>query len=304
MANRLVCVFGGTGFLGRRVVRQLVESGCRVRVVARTPDKTHFAGVDDALLEFCAVDLRDDGAVEQVLAGAQGAVNAVSLYVERPGFSFEDIHARGADRLARLSRSAGLDALAYVSGIGADADSDSALVRAKAVGERLVAASFPGAYIVRPSVMFGREDAFLSNLKMATRLPVVPLFGAGHVRMQPAWVEDVAQAIARLVGQPRVGEGGEQVLEFGGAQTLSYREAVAAVCDALGRRRLLLPVPLGVWKVLARAMGVLTTPPLTIDQIYLLARDNTVAPSRDGFAQLGMQPAGMLDLLERCLTDG
>ena len=171
-------------------------------------------------------------------------------------------------------------------------------------GERLVAASFPGAYIVRPSVMFGRDDAFLSNLKMATRLPVVPLFGAGDVRMQPAWVDDVAQAIARLVGQAQTGEGGERVFEFGGAQTLSYREAVAAVCAELDRRRLLLPVPLGVWKVLARAMGVLPNPPLTIDQIYLLAKDNTVNPSRDGFAQLGMQPAGMRDLLGRCLARG
>ena len=146
MAKRLVCVFGGTGFLGRQVVRHLAESGCRVRVVARTPDQTAFAGVDDALLEFCAADLRDDSAVEKALAGAQGAVDAVSLYVERRGFTFEDIHARSADRLARSSRSGGLDAFAYVSGIGADADSESALVRAKASLARASMSPLPAAF--------------------------------------------------------------------------------------------------------------------------------------------------------------
>lgn len=303
MAERLASVFGGTGFLGRRVVRELADGGFRVRVVARRPDKADFPGIEPASLETCSADIRDEAEVAGAVAGATAVVNAVSLYVERGDLTFDAVHVEGAGRLARLAREAGVENLVHVSGIGSDPDSPSRLIRAKVQGERMAGSGFPGAILVRPSVMFGRDDAFLANLEKATRAPVVPLFGSGDVRLQPAWVRDVAQAIVRLLdagtpGRPAEGE----PLEFGGAETLSYREAVEAVCEHLGRKRWLVPFPLDGWKVLVCAMGVLPEPPLTIDQLYLLACDNTVDPARDGFARLGLQPRPMTDLLDRCLA--
>lgn len=298
MNERRASVFGGTGFLGRRVVRELVDAGWRVRVVARQPQKVDFPDTAAASLEFHEADIRDERAVASAVDGAVAVVNAVALYLERGDFTFEAVHVDGAERIARLSRAAGAGKLLHVSGIGVDPASPSALVRAKAQGEQFVRSQFPGAVIVRPSVMVGRGDAFLGNLEKATRAPVVPLFGAGDVRLQPAWVRDVAKAIARLAaGQEYCGE----VLEFGGAEALSYREAVRAVCDHLGRDRRLVPVPLDAWKVLVCAMGLLPRPPLTIDQVYLLACDNTVDPEHDGFARLGIRAHSLSELLDRCL---
>ena len=298
MADRLVSVLGGTGFLGRRVVTKLIDAGFRVRVVARSPEKVAFEGVDDALMERQSADLRDEDDVAAAVEGASAAVNAVSLYVEQGALDFEAVHVEGAARLARLSRAAGHQALVHVSGIGSNPESESPLIRAKARGEQVVAAEFPDASIVRPSVMFGRDDAFLAGLDKATRPPVVPLFGSGAVKLQPAWVQDAAEAIVRLVA------GAETTgwpLELGGAEILTYREAVTAVCDHLGRKRILVPFPMEGWKALTRVLGLLPEPPLTIDQLYLLARDNTVASARDGFAQLDMQPRGLIGLLDHCL---
>ncbi len=235
------------------------------------------------------------------LEGANAVVNAVSLYVERKGPDFDTIHVQGAARLARLSRAAGIESLVHVSGIGSDPESESALIRAKGQGEQAVAAEFPSVHIVRPSVMFGRDDAFLGSLVRATRPPVVPLFGAGAMRMQPAWVQDVGEAIARLVAGA---ETNGWPLEPGGAENLSYRDAVVAVCEHLGRKRLLVPFPMEGWKALTRAMRLLPEPPLTIDQLCVLARNNTVNPAPDGFAQLDVRPKGMPELLGHCLPRG
>lgn len=298
--GRTACVLGGTGFLGRRVVRQFAEKGHSVRVAARDPHKASFSDVEEACLERVCVDVRDESAVERAVQGAHCVVNALSLYVEKPGLSFHEIHVEAAGRIARLSRKAEVEFLSYVSGIGADTASPSELIRAKAQGEQLVASEFPKAFIVRPSVMFAPDDAFVRKLDMASRTPVVPLFGTGEFQMQPAWVVDVAKAIVALSSGALPGE---QTLEFGGAQTLSYREAVEAVCRILNRRRLLLPVPIDVWKVLIGMLSVLPQPPLTIDQLHLLVQDNTVAAERDGFSRLAIQPCALKDLLADCLRD-
>ena len=298
MNERRVSVFGATGFLGRRLVRELAASGWRVRVVARHPQAIEIPETDSAQLEFCTADICDETSVASAVDGAQAVVNAVSLYVERGDLTFDALHVKGAERLARKSLLAGVKSLLHVSGIGSDPESRSALIRAKGEGEKEVAKQFPGAWIVRPSVMIGAGDSFLSNLELLTRSPVVPLFGAGKVRSQPAAVDDVAAAIARLA--ERESQAGT-VLEFGGGEILSYRQAVRIVCSHLGRRRLLLPLPMTVWKILAGTMSILPNPPLTIDQLYLLASDNVADPDRDGFAQLGMQPRSLSGLLSQCL---
>ena len=286
MSADLITVFGGTGFLGRRIVEQLVASGHRVRVAARHAGSASFPYGSDRVELFNA-DIHNLDSVEAAVAGATSVVNAVSLWVERGDVTFRSVHVEGAQRVARSAATAHVRMLLHVSGIGVDENSSSAFIRARAQGEQAVSSAFPLAAIVRPSVMFGPQDAFVSSLELATRFPVVPLFGLGATRLQPAHVEDVAAAAAKLCTGP---DDGTTVYELGGAQVLTYRQAVECVMQLLDRRRLLLPMPFAVWKLGAAALSLLPSPPLTRDQIVLLERDNVVSAGANGFDKLGLKP--------------
>lgn len=268
MAAKLVSVFGGTGFLGRRVVRHLVAAGMRVRVVAHHPVKPE--GWEDGNIELQPTDIQDTTAVAAAVAGAQAVVNAVSLYVETRDASFAAIHVDGAERLARLARDAGVERLVHISGIGADPGSPSRYVAARGLGEQRVRLAFPQATLLRPSVLFGSGDAFLSTLDGITRLPVVPLFGAGRTRLQPVHVDDVAAAVVRIL--ERADTAG-RVFELGGGRVCTYRE----ILDNDPR----LPAPpaaslAGTLRALdgtGRALAaMLPRPPLTRDQAVLKAQ--------------------------------
>ena len=298
MAGERVTVFGGTGFLGRRVVRRLTGEGWQVRVAARHP--TVPEGSDPARTEPVAADIRREADVDRALDGAHAAVNVVSLYVERDDATFQAIHVAGAARLARRAREAGVARLAHISGIGSDPDADSPYVAARGQGEQAVRTAFPDANLLRPSVMFGAGDAFLRNLAGITRLPVVPLFGRGRTRLQPVHVEDMATAFARLLDSP---ETAGRTYELGGGAVYTYREILELVLAHQGRRRPLLPVPFPAWRALAALTGLLPDPPLTTDQIALMAMDNVVAPGAATFADLGLDPAALADRLSECLPE-
>ncbi len=286
MGTDLVTVFGGTGFLGRQIVAQLIAGGHRVRVVARYAERARSQFRNDRIELFNA-DIHDHESVEAAVAGAAAVVNAVSLYVEGGGVTFRSLHVDGAQRVARSAAEGGARVLLHVSGIGVDAESSSAFIRARALGEQVVSAAYPGAVVLRPSVMCGPNDAFVSSLELATRFPVVPLFGRGDTRLQPAHVDDVAAAAVKLC----TGSGGAAgVYELGGAQVLTYRQAVECVMQQLHRRRVLVPVPFAAWKLGTAALSLLPSPPLTRDQIALLEKDNVVAANARGFAALGMKP--------------
>jgi len=203
-----VCVFGGTGFLGRRIVSHLLARGCGVRVVSRhprEPREPHVAAVK--------ADIRDPGSLAGALVGADAVVNAVSLYMETPDLRFADVHVAGAAALARASQESRIGEYVQVSGIGADRHSDSAYIRARGEGEEAVRSERPDAVIVRPAVMFGPEDGFLETLQRIIRLsPVLPLFGSGDALLQPVYVENVAEAIARIL----TSDDHEKLYEFGG----------------------------------------------------------------------------------------
>lgn len=297
MNDRPVTVFGGTGFLGRVIVRRLLEAGVQVRVAARNPQFP--AGEEfDNRVERCTADIRDRDAVARAVDGASGVVNAVSLYAERAGATFDAIHVEGAANLARAAREAGVERLVHVSGIGVDEHSPSAYVRARARGERRVREIFPEAVILRPSVIFGPHDAFLAALKSVTLAPVIPLFGKGGTRLQPVYVEDVALAVERSLEDP---EASGRVFELGGAEVLTYREVVEAVLAHLGRRRLLVPMPFPAWRLLAGVTSVLPDPPLTRDQVILMQADNVVGGELLTFADLGIEPSGLRGALPDCL---
>lgn len=283
-----VSVFGGTGFLGRRIVDALLARGLTVRVAARRPERCLLGAVGDGLVRVQA-DLRDPDSIRAALQGADAAVNAVSLYVESRDATYRAIHVEGAGQLARAAADAGLHRLVHISGVGADAGSTSAYIRARGEGEDAVRAEFPAATILRPSVMFGPDDAFLTTLiALVQRLPIVPLFGDGGTQLQPVHVDDVAAAVAILL---TASDPPAPTYELGGPEVLSYRKLLELVMRHVGRRRALLPVPFPLWDPLAAACRLLPSPPLTEGQVALMRRDNVADPGLAGFGALGLDPA-------------
>ena len=285
-----VVVFGGGGFLGRRLVDRLTAEGVTVRVAVRRPDQARFAlrsiGFDRVMV--VPADVRDRASVAAAVAGADVAVNAVSTYVEQSGVTFEAVHVRGAENVAREAAAAGVARLVLVSGIGADPDSSSPYIRARGRGERMVRQVFPGATIVRPGAMFGPGDALFGTLaNLARVLPALPLIGGGHTRLQPVFVEDVAEAIASLLSDPgTVG----LTYELAGPGVYTLRELVSMTLRLMRKRRLLIPVPFAVAKIQARMFELLPSPPLSTGQVDLLKEDNVASGSLPGFQELKIQP--------------
>src|SRR5467141_835457 len=199
--DRTVTVFGGTGFLGLRVVRHLRAHEFAVRIASRHPDRGHrLFGLDDPQLQSVGANIHDERSVADALAGAFGAVNAVSLYVEHGRETFDSVHVESAQRVAAQAHRAGVERVAHDSGIGADSVSRSLYIQKRGEGELAVRAAFADALLIRPAVMFGPDDAFLTTLlRLLRQLPIYPMFGRGLTRLQPAYVEDVAEAIARAL---------------------------------------------------------------------------------------------------------
>jgi uncharacterized protein YbjT (DUF2867 family) len=267
MAKRRVTVFGGSGFLGRRIVRHLAAGGAEVRIAVRRPGRADFLARFGRPGQITPVhaDVWDAATVAPALGGADAVVNTVGHYVERGGGSFEAIHGRGARHVAEAAAAAD--------------------VRARAAGERLVRAAFPAATILRPSVMFGPGD-FLNRLaRLARVIPAMPLFGSGEVRLQPVYVEDVAAAVVAALAMP---EAAGKLYELGGPRVYTYKALVQLVLDRTGRSRLLLPVPYSFWLALAALMAPLPQRPISRDQVKLMQKDNLVSPGALAFADLGI----------------
>jgi NADH dehydrogenase len=291
-----VVVFGGTGFLGRRIVRRLAEDGVAVRVAVRNPGQARsiLGAPDSARIAVLRADVRDPASVAAAVSGADAAVNAVSAYVEKGGVSFEAVHERGAETVARAAAAAGISRLVLVSGIGADPDSPSSYIRARGRGERLVRQAFPSVTIVRPAAMFGPGDALFSVLAdLARRSPILPLIGGG-TRLQPAYVQDVAEAIARILNEPAAAGG---TYELAGPIVYTLRDLAEMVLRLVERRRMLLPVPFGLAEFQARLFELLPSPPLTTGQVDLLKVDNVASGALPGFRDLGLEPRSVAEIV-------
>ncbi|MGH7118906.1 MAG: complex I NDUFA9 subunit family protein [Acetobacteraceae bacterium] len=292
-----VSVFGGTGFLGQCLVRRLDAKGTAVRVAVRHPDRARSA-LRAAGLERVTVigaDIRDQAAVAGAVAGADAVVNAVSAYVDTRGVMFEAVHEQGATTVAREAAAAGVARLVLVSGIGADPASGSAYIRARGRGERAVQQAFPPATIVRPGAMFGRGDALFGALAdLAKRLPVLPLIGGGRTRLQPVFVENVAEAIAHVLADPATTG---RTYELAGPQVYTLRELIMIVLRITGRRRALVPIPFAVAELQARLFELLPNPPLTIGQVDLLKADNVAGRTLPGLRELNIEPASVEEIV-------
>ena len=273
--GKLVTVFGGGGFVGRYVVQALCATGARVRVAVRD---TRGAVIVKPLgnlgqVSLCACDITKPGTVANALAGAEMAVNLVGSFD-----NLDAIQRVGAANVAQAAAKAGVSALVHMSAIGADADSAAEYGRSKAGGEAAVRAAFPNATILRPSIIFGREDAFINRFAGLIRmLPVVPVIGA-ETKFQPVFVGDVARAVVAALGR----SGGE-TLELGGPQVFSMLQLNEWIAKATGHHKLFLPVPDAAAKLLSFIPGG----PISGDQLKMLAQDNVVSGS-DGLAALGI----------------
>jgi len=300
--DRTVTVFGGTGFLGRRVVRHLRDREFSVRIASRHPDRGHrLFGLDDPQLQSVEANIQDERSVADALAGAYGVVNAVSLYVEHGQETFHSVHVESAQRVAAQAHRAGVERLAHVSGIGADAASPSLYIRKRGEGELAVRAAFADALLIRPAVMFGPDDSFLTTiLKLLGRLPIYPMFGRGLTRLQPAYVEDVAEAIARALQRTEMHA---ITFECGGPRVYSYEELLRAVAHEASLKYMLIPIPFAAWHVLGWFAEMLPSPPVTRNQVELMQVDNVSSPEMRGFGELGISPHSVEEILQEILWD-
>jgi len=293
MSKGLITVFGGSGFLGKHVVRALVKDGWRVRVPLRSPHTAQALKVigDVGQVQLMQANIRFPKSVERAVEGSDAVINLVALLFEAGKQNFESVHVRGAQALADSAKDAGIHNFVQVSAIGADSESNSDYARTKGEAEALIREALPSADIIRPSILFGPEDDFFNRFAgLAQMVPALPLIGGGETKIQPVYVGDVAQAIAKLAGQGTSGK----TYELGGPQSYSFKELMQFTLNTIDRKRFLVPIP---WFA-ANMMGFMgeisgytpfVKPFLTRDQVKNLMVDNVVADDALGFSELGIK---------------
>ena len=289
----LVTVFGGTGFVGRQVVRALARKGLRVRAAARQPGRGYRLRMlgDVGQIEVVQANIRDPASVARALEGAEACINLVGVLYEAGPQKFASVHAEGAGRVAQAARDAGVARMIQVSAIGADAGSPSQYGRTKAAGEAAVRAAFPTATVIRPSIVFGPEDDFFNRFaQMASISPALPLIGGGHTRFQPIYVGDLAEAIAQAAASDAHGG---KTFELGGPAVYSFRELLEFILLETGRKRFLANLPFPLAEMLGALGDVLApvlAPPITSDQVNSLKVDNVPSGALPGLEAFGVTP--------------
>ncbi|MGI9356320.1 MAG: complex I NDUFA9 subunit family protein [Rhizobiaceae bacterium] len=287
--SRVVTVFGGSGFLGRYVVRALAANGYRVRVACRRPDLAgHLQPLGNVgQIQLVQANLRYRWSIDRAAEGADTVVNLVAILAERGRQTFDSVQAHGAGWVAEAAAAVGAS-MVQISAIGADGGSKAKYARTKAEGERLVSEAVPDAIILRPSIMFGPEDDFFNRFAaMARVVPALPLIGGGHTRFQLVYVGDVAAAVLRAVeGELESGS----TWELGGPEVLTFRECMERMLDTIGRKRALVNLPFGLARLIGGIAQYAPGKPLTPDQVEMLKSDNIVSEEarQNGYTLQGM----------------
>jgi uncharacterized protein YbjT (DUF2867 family) len=294
--SKLVTIYGGSGFVGRYIARRMAKAGWRVRVAVRRPNEALFVkpyGVPGQV-EPVLCNIRNEASVRAVMRGADAVVNCVGTFDRGGKNNFTAVQAEGAGRIARIAAEEGVAQLVHISAIGAAKDAPSLYGRSKAAGEEAVLAAFPGAVILRPSVIFGNEDGFFNKFASMARLgPVLPLVHA-ETKFQPVFVDDVAQAAVKAIK----GEAAPGIYELGGPDVESFRGIIGKMLGVIQRRRLVLNLPVFLMGAAAWLLdmgsaltgGLIRNRILTRDQLASLGQDNVVAPGARGLADLGITP--------------
>ena len=302
MTMKQVTVFGGSGFIGRHLIRRLAKTGAAVRVAVRSPEPAKFLRTmgDVGQITPIAANILDDASVSRLVEGSDAVVNLVGVLYESRKRSFQAIHAEAPGRMARAAAAAGATRFVHVSAIGADGQAASSYARSKAAGEAAVLAGFPKATILRPSIVFGPEDNFFNQFAgLARLLPFLPLFGGGESRFQPVYVGDVADALMAALTRDDV-QG--KVFELGGPRVYSFRDLMTLTMTMTGRHRPLISIPFALASIQAMILEKLPAPLLTRDQLKQLAVDNVVSPGQNGLAALGIEPVAAEIILPSQLT--
>ena len=294
--GKLITVFGGSGFLGRYIVRELAKKGYRIRVAVRRPDLAGHVQPMGAVGQVHAIqaNLRYGWSIERAIQGADGVVNLVGILHESGKQSFESLQAEGPGLIAQACKAAGISTLVHVSAIGADEASPAAYARSKALGEKAVRAAVPEAIIMRPSIVFGPEDQFFNRFAgMARMSPILPVVGP-RTRFQPVYVGDVADAVALAV------DGGAKpgtTYELGGPDVDTFEGLMDRMLNVIGRKRAIIAMPTRVAELQAKVFELLPNPPLTVDQVKMLATDNVVSDAAIAEGRtlrgLGLSPAAV-----------
>ena len=287
---KLVSIFGGSGFIGRHIVRVLARDGWRVRVGVRYPNTANFLRPMGRVgqIQIVRANLRKSDDLALMLRDADAAINLVGILYETGAQRFQALHAEAAAGFARAATEYRVARLIHFSALGANPQSSSAYARSKAEGEKRVRDAFPESTIIRPSIVFGPEDDFFNRFASLARIsPVLPLIGGGHTRFQPVYVRDVAESIAVALNNIRAPG---TTYEFGGPEVMTLKQVMELVLHETRRRRVLLNVPFGFAKIQAALLGLLPKPLLTIDQVRLLQSDNVVSTDAPGLAELGITP--------------
>ncbi len=292
MAQRLATVFGGSGFVGRHIVRELAQQGWRVRAAVRRPEWASFLQPMGDVGQVVPVqaNVRNRASVAAAVAGADAVVNAVGIILQRSRQRFDIVHVGGARNIGEAARAAGVKSLVHISGLGmGESDSPSHYVRSKTAAETAIREAFPNAAILRPSVIFGPGDALFTNLASIARIaPVMPAIGGDHTKFQPVYVGDVAAATAVCLNDPATAG---QVYELGGPNIYTMRQIVELVLQATARQnKRIVYMPLALAKLIGLVAQFLPKPPITYDQAYMLERDSLVHPGLPGLAELGITP--------------
>jgi len=287
--RRVAAVFGGSGFIGRYVVKRLAQQGYVVRVAVRDPEAALFLKPMGAVGQIVPLyaSVASEGAVHRSVAGAEVVVNLVGALTESRTASFQAVHTEGSERIARMAAANGVSRLIQISAIGADPDSPSRYASTKGKAEQAVLAAFPNTTILRPSLVFGPEDKFFNRFAEIGRLaPCMPVI-SGDTRMQPVYVCDVADAVmAALASSATQGK----TYELGGPRVWTFREILAYILQQIRRDKKLLDIPMGIARLQASILQYVPGKPLTPDQLLMLSKDNVVSPGALGLADLGISP--------------
>jgi NADH dehydrogenase len=287
-----VTIVGGTGFVGRHLTERLLHDGHRLTLVARRASE---AGAKTRRgVTYLPGDVLEPGSLRRAMQDADAAINLVGAVSQPSARAYFDLHERGARHVAEAAALAGVVRLIHISALGVSEDAPSAADRSKAAGERAVRAAFPQAMILRPSLMFGEDDHFLGRIAaMSRHSPLVPLIGAG-TRVQPAHVDDLAEGVARILGHP--GDAAP-LYQVAGPEVHTLEGLVRDLLRALGRRRLLLPLPYALALPLGGLLGLLPSPPINREQVALMMTDKAAVPGLPGLEDLGVHPRSLREWL-------
>lgn len=296
---RIVTVFGGSGFVGRYIIRRFAKAGWHIRVAVRRPNEALFLKTYGKVgqIEPILTNIRDDQSVQSALYNASLVINCVGILSEYGSQNFEAVQHEGAGRIAKHAAKLGLERMIHLSAIGADAHSESEYARSKAAGEAVVLEHLPNSVILRPSIIFGHEDQFFNRFASLARMsPFIPLFGA-KTQFQPVYVDDVAQAAEQAAADMNM----TGIYELGGPEVASFQDLMEKMLAVIDRKRIILPLPNLIGNAMAMgfstaeflSLGLFRNGVITRDQIKQLQHDNIVAKNAKGFSEIGIQPTSL-----------